>query len=63
MSGRARRLVIAVSACALTLPVLAPLLAAQAQKPSPSAQKTAPVREVDGGWPRDYATSKGLIKI
>jgi hypothetical protein len=63
MNARPPRAVIVVSACALTLLVIGPLLAAQTQKPSSAAQKTAPVREVDGGWPRDYATSKGLIKI
>ena len=45
-------------------PPIAPLLDAQAPKTSAPSAKSAVPTEVDGGWPRDYATpSAGLIRI
>jgi hypothetical protein len=50
-------LAIVVSACVVIQPSIAPLLGAQGTPPKAAAAVTTP--EVDGGWPRDYATPGG----
>src|SRR5581483_4995033 len=57
-----RHALVFVSVCAVVAPSLAPLAAARAAPASP-AVKPAAARDVDGGWPRDYVTSTGAIRI
>jgi hypothetical protein len=40
----------------------APSLRAQAKASSPQSKASAP-RDIDGGWPRDYTTTTGAIRI
>ena len=53
-----RAAAILVTACAVLHPSFAPFLGAQAGAPS-NAGRGASAKDIDGGWPRDYATSSG----
>ena len=56
-SRPAHALAIVACVCAVIQPSIAPLLEAQAAAPGSAA--AAPAPDVDGGWPRDYATASG----
>ncbi len=51
-------LAVVVSACVVVQSSIAPVLIVRAAEP-PAATPAAPAPDVDGGWPRDYATTSG----
>jgi hypothetical protein len=56
-SRASRAVALAASVCVVAQPA-APLLRGQTATPTAAATKAAP-KEIDGGWPRDYATASG----
>src|SRR5215831_6183574 len=60
---RVSRTAVAVAtACAVLLSPNAPLLGAQAAAPKTTSQ-TTPAPGTDGGWPRDYETARGTVRV
>jgi hypothetical protein len=57
-----RRALISLTVCGALLQSMVPIVRGQAGSPSPQPKPSANVG-LDGGWPRDYTTTMGAIRI